>query len=322
MPNKKYALRLTVIILALPTIWACNKFGSSTSEVTIAFNAKGEAVAKVGDMVVTKEAIINRFSPHRELVTRFNSGLEEKIKLVDTEVKREVMLQEAIKQGYLNREDVQREIKQLLVEKWSRNEGKQIDASIHPSEEDIQAYYDEHSDLFHQPEKMRVDYMLIPFGDNKAAALKKAKDVLKRLSASEKTSDKKLFSTIADETTPAETPSADKPGETIKRNTFRSRAQTEAEFGKHAAEALWTLEEKRQVSSVIEGDKGFYIFNKLGIKPAVEKDLESVKANITKRITAEKRKEAFTKRMEDLKKAYPITIYEDRLSKLDLALKP
>ncbi len=291
---------------------ACNKSPEDAYKATIVFKSTiGEPVAKVGDMPLTQGYLEKRITPR--WAPRVTANIESKKEFVQGQINEEILMQEAIRRGYLNNPDVQQLIKGILVKRITKEEAMKLDNNVKITEEELKAYYQSHYDDYNKPAKIKSAHIYIPFAPDQKAALKKANEAYKKALA--KAGDKFYFESLVKEYTPALLAVA--PQVSI----YRTKEEAIKDVGEKPAEALWAMDEKTEVSAPIADKNGYYIFYKQTKHSELAQTLEEVKTMIENKVSQEKRKAAFLRLVDDLKKNYSVKIYEDRVSKLELSPK-
>lgn len=310
---------LTVALTATALLVGCSKFSSTSSstEVKISFKTPaGEPVAKVGEAVITSEQLEQYMQKKSAMSSAY--GVPDKMrdpkKVLQMQIEKELLAQEAIKLGYLDRPDIQQDLKSLLVRRMTKETEKKVTGENKPSEEEIKAYYDANPDFFHKPEKIKANFVYIPFSADKANSLKAAKIAKRKINDPAEKHKKTHFQSIVSETEQSYGLSDSEKASA--RLSFKTRNQTEEIFGKNASEKLWALNENGAVSDVVEGKDGYYIFWLAAKKAAVDDDLKTAQPSIERRIIAQKRSEAFAQLVNDLRARTGVTIFDKKVAQL------
>lgn len=170
-----------------------------------------------------------------------------------------------------------------------------IDPQIAVSPEEVAAYYNEHPEMFQQPEQVHARHILMTTGADatevtKAAAQAKAVAARKRALAGED------FATLAIEM--SEGPSAPQGGDL----GFFAREQMVAPFA-NAAFAL----EVGGVSEVVETQFGYHVIKVEEKRPAKTMSLDEVRVPLTEMMRQNEGGEATTKVLEKLAETATIT---------------
>ncbi len=246
-----------------------------------AVSKKGDTVAKIGATEITAEDIKERLSHQPSFWMTKYSTPEGQKDFLEVQIRQELLAQEAIRQDLQNQPEVRESIKKMLAERVLRNEfqGKNFIAAVNDA--DLQAYYDQNKEQYNREEAVQAEFTLTPFGSDKAASLKKARE--------------------ASQTNFAKT-------------DFITKEEATKKFGAKAAETLWNLPAVNKTSNVVEGTDGYYMFRKNSVRAPHKQDFASAKEGIRRIVANKKRGEAFTKYIDELKKKANVVVYEDKLS--------
>ncbi|MDO9068942.1 MAG: peptidylprolyl isomerase [Deltaproteobacteria bacterium] len=213
--------------------------------------------------------------------------------MLDTMVIRELILQQASKDGLDKGAEIEEKLqdlkKRLIVESFLK---KKVEAGSQVSDADLQKFYEQNKDKFKSGEQVRASHILLKTD-------KEAKDVLAQIKAGGNFEElAKKYSADA---------SSAKGGDL-------------GWFGKGSMvpvfeKAALSLKEG-QISDVVKSDFGFHIIKLTGKRAAGIRPLEEVKEQIKGAIMPTKQQEVFQKIKEELKKAAKITIKEDVLNSM------
>jgi len=181
----------------------------------------------------------------------------------------------------------------------------QVNKSVTVTDGEIEEYYKKHQDEFQVPEKIKVSHILIAVAPDAPESLKKEKkahadEIVAKAKAGEDFSD--LAKKYSDDTK-----TKDRGGVL----GFFSKGSKNPELEK----AAFSLK-KGEVSSPIPSAKGYEIVKLLDTKEATTKTLEESKNRISNKLQQEKRNDAVTKLLEDLKTKTNVVIYDDAIKKI------
>lgn len=304
--------RIYIFLLAgIFALSACDKSPEDAYKTTVTFKSTaGDPVAKVGEMALTQAYLEKRITPR--WAPRVTANEKARKEFVEGQINEEVLMQEAIRRGYLNDPDVQQIIKNMIIKRITKEEAKNMTVSP-VTKEDMAAYYQSHFDDYNKPAEIKSAHIYIPFENDAKAALKKATEAYKKALA--KAEDKDYFAVLVKEYTPA------LPMATPKVFVYRTKEQSIQDLGVKAADALWAMDERTDISTPIAGDQGYFVFYKQLKHNTVAETLADVESTLETKVAQEKRKAAFLKIVDGLKKNYKVKIYEDRVSKLTLSPK-
>lgn len=213
--------------------------------------------------------------------------------MLDTMVIRELILQQASKDGLDKGAELDEKLmelrKRLIVESFLK---KKVEVESKVSDEDLKKFYEQNKDKFKSGEQIRASHILVK-------TEKDAKDLLAQLKAGGNFEDLAKKSSVDS--------SSAKGGDL---GWFGKGSMVPA-FEK-AALAL----KEGQISEIVKSDFGFHIIKLTGKRAAGIRPFEEVKEQIKGAIMPSKQQEIFQKIKEELKKTAKITIKEDVLNSI------
>jgi peptidyl-prolyl cis-trans isomerase C len=192
----------------------------------------------------------------------------------------DLLAQEAARRGLANDPDVVAAARRVMVHKLLA----QLSAPA-PTEAEIAAWYTAHADRFAQPAQYRLGQVVIPSGDEKAAAR-----IAKRLAAIYP-EDEPLMKKAAD----------DVPGASIDVDLrYQTLDALAARFGAPAADAIRPLGEGGHSTAVVRLADGLHLFWFRGKLRGLTLSLDEVRPGIAAQLEADARSkaiEAFEKKL-------------------------
>jgi len=258
--------------------------------------SEGTVLADVNGTAITTQDFkneVDRLPPYLKPMVQSPEGKNE---LLDSMVVREIILEQAKKDGVDKSKDVADRLedlrKRLIVETYLKKKVEQ-DAQI--SDAELKKFYDENKDKFKTGEQLKASHILVK-------SEKEAQDILAQLKGGANFEDlAKKYSTDS---------TAAKGGDL----GWFSKGAMVPEFDK----AAFGLKEG-ELSGIVKTQFGFHIIKVTGIRPAGIRTFDEVKEQIKTTLLPGKQQEIFQKMKEDLKKNAKVTINEDVLKSLDLA---
>ena len=256
---------------------------------------KAHVLADVNGNVITTQDFkneVDRLPPYLKPMVQSPEGKKE---LLDSMVVREIILEQAKKDGVDKSKDVADRLedlrKRLIVETYLK---KKVEQEAQVSDADLKKFYDENKDKFKTGEQVRASHILVK-------TEKEAQDILAQLKSGAKFEDlAKKYSTDA---------TAAKGGDL----GWFSKGAMVPEFDK----VVFGLKEG-QLSGIVKTQFGFHIIKVTGVRPAGIRAFDEVKEQIKSTLLPSKQQEIFQKMKEDLKKNAKVSIKEDVLKNLDL----
>jgi peptidyl-prolyl cis-trans isomerase C len=208
--------------------------------------------------------------------------------MLDTMVIRELILQQATKDGIDKGKDIEDKLqdlkKRLIVEAFLK---KKVESDAQLSDAELKKFYEQNIDKFKAGEQVKASHILVK-------AEKDANDILAKIKAGGN------FEELA------------------KKHSVDSSAAKGGDlgwFGKGAMvppfeKAAMALKEG-QVSGIVKSDFGFHIIKLTGKRAAGTRPFEEVKDQIKGALLPSKQQEIFQKIKEDLKKSAKINIKDE-----------
>lgn len=257
--------------------------------------SEGTVLADVNGNVITTQDFkneVDRLPPYLKPMVQSPEGKKE---LLDSMIVREIILEQAKKDGVDKSKEVADRLedlrKRLIVETYLK---KKVEQEAQVSDADLKKFYDENKDKFKTGEQVRASHILVK-------TEKEAQDILAQLKGGANFEDlAKKYSTDA---------TAAKGGDL----GWFSKGAMVPEFDK----VVFGLKEG-QLSGIVKTQFGFHIIKVTGVRPAGIRAFDEVKEQIKSTLLPSKQQEIFQKMKEDLKKNAKVSIKEDVLKNLDL----
>ncbi len=282
--TKLFAATLCVVALV-----GCQ--GSTNGGAKSEGKKEGKVLAEVNSGSITTGDFDRELKNLPEYLKAMADTPQGRKEMLDTMVIRELILQQAAKDGLDKGPEIEEKLqdlrKRLIVESFLK---KKVEVESKVSDEDMKKFYEQNKDKFKSGEQIKASHILVK-------TEKEAKDVLAQLKSGGKFEDlAKKFSVDS---------SSAKGGDL---GWFGKGSMVPA-FEK-AALAL----KEGQISDIVKSDFGFHIIKLTGKRPAGIRPFEEVKEQIKGAIMPTKQQEVFQKIKDELKKTAKITIKEDVLN--------
>ncbi|UFS72003.1 peptidyl-prolyl cis-trans isomerase [Geomonas sp. RF6] len=225
--------------------------------------------------------------PYLKPMTETPEGKKE---MLDTMVVRELIMQQANKDGIDKSPEVAQKLeelkKRLVVEAYLK---KKVEQSATPTDAEMKAFYEKNKDKFNSGEQIKASHILVKSEDE-------AKQIEKELKGGAS------FEDLA------------------KKHSMDAAAQKGGDLGwfgrgsmlPEFENAAFSLKEG-QISPIVKTKFGYHIIKLTGKRPAGQRSYEEVKDQIKQALIPEKQQEVFKKLKEDLKKDAKITVNQDAL---------
>jgi peptidyl-prolyl cis-trans isomerase C len=283
--------KIAILALALGVAaTGCQKQSGSTQTGE---TKKGVVLAEVNGVSITDNDFYKEqenLPPYLKPMTETPEGKKE---MLDTMVVRELIMQQAKKDGIDNSPAVQAKLedlkKRVIVEAFLK---KKVEESANVSDAELQDFYNKNKERFKTGDQIRASHILM-----KSEA--EAKDVEKQLKGGAKFEDLAKAHSIDG--------AAPKGGDL-------------GWFGKGAMlpdfeKVAFSLKEG-ETSGIVKTKFGYHIIKLTGKRAAGVRSLDEVKDQIKTALLPEKQQETFKKLKEDLKKGAKIEVKEDKLKEL------
>lgn len=313
---------VTVAIVVGLAGWlsGCQGGGAQNKQAveTKAESGSSPVVARVGDTTITLGQFEDYINHQNRLVRARYKSIEQKKKLLQSLVEREAMVQEAKRLKLDKDPNVVRGLKKILArqlvnEEFNKKRAKQIDIT----DDQIKKFYNENSERYHAPEKIRVHKIFIAGQKSNAKVRKQARAKAQKLLAQLKANpqDRRLFIQLARENSD-DLASRRTGGDT----NFKTHDQLVSEYGKAFADAAFALSKTNDISPIIADQKGFYILRQSGKQPPIDLPLEKVKQQIRTTLFARARGDSYKSFVDEIKKKAGVTIFSNVLEKAKVDL--
>ncbi|QXE89867.1 peptidyl-prolyl cis-trans isomerase [Geomonas subterranea] len=282
-----------VLLLALSVAMTGCKKQQAGTEAKQEGPGKGIVLAEVNGANITDNDFYKEqaaLPPQLKPMTETPEGKKE---MIDTMVVRELIMQQAAKDGIDKSPEVAAKLedlkKRVIVEAFLK---KKIEESGKVSDAEMQEYYNKNKDKFKSDAQIRASHILV-----KSEA--EAKDVEKQLKGGAS------FEELA------------------KKHSIDGAAPKGGDLGWFGKNSMIPEFEKvafglkeGETSGIVKTQFGYHIIKKTGARPAGPRSLDEVKDEIKAALQPAKQQEVFKKLKEDLKKQAKVSVKEDALKEL------
>jgi parvulin-like peptidyl-prolyl isomerase len=303
------ALRLVGLSAAL-ALAACSR---SSDKVTVDLrrSANGTPVASYAGGVITVEDVNKSMGQLPPMVRMRYQSPAQKKEFVERLITLDLLARQAVREGHANDPDVVDSLKNVLAQKVVKDERENKVPEV--TDEEVQAWYDAHTNDFTRPETWRVStiYLLVPANDpaKQKAQMAKAEKLLgqaQKLQAADFVG----FGALAKAN--SEDPSKALDGDL--------RALTALElasrYGPEVAQAAAALKEPGDTSGLVRTKSGVHILKLRAHALPTVASLNDVKPQIHTRLLNDHRNQAYEKFIADLKAKAGVKVDEAALAKV------
>jgi len=278
--------------LCAAVLFGCQGKGPA-SESKSEVKKEGQVLAEVNGDTITTGDFNREMKNLPEYLKAMADTPDGRKEMLDTMVIREVILQQAAKDGLDKGPEMEEKLKEmkqrLIVEAFLK---KKVESESKMTDADLQKFYEQNKEKFKTGEQMKASHILVK-------TEKEANDVMAKIKAGG---------------------NFDELAKKYSVDSSASRGGDLGWFGKGsmvpAFEKAASALKEGQVSPIVKSDFGFHIIKLVGKRPAGYRPLEEVKDQIKGAIMPSKQQEVFLKLKEELKKSAKITIKEDVLKSL------
>ncbi len=314
---KRFLLLAVLSSFVLLLLSGCNVKQSASSDNSLNLFPKensGKAVASFDGITVTDKYVksyLDQLNPY--LKSRY-SAPEKKKELITRIAEGELLAHYALKKGVANDPVLLTKIKSNIARFYMASVMKnKIEKNIKVTPEEIKAYFEKNKKKYTQPAKVKASHILIKIDEkrNEAAAKKLAEKVYKQVLATKNqpNSFAKLVQKYSEDTG-----SKRRNGDV----GYFARVEEGGRMVKEFTDAAFALKKIGDISPLVKTQYGFHIIKLTGKKDAVEKTLHDVSRRIESTLKAEKRKEAYNKEMENIKKETGFTLDESVIRSINM----
>jgi peptidyl-prolyl cis-trans isomerase C len=284
-------VKTAVMVLSIAALCGCS--GKSGTDGAKGSKSGGQALAEVNGVTITTEDFKKELENLPPYLKPMADTVEGKKEMLDTMVIRELILQQARKDGVDKSPAVADKVedlkKRVVVEAFLK---KKVEEQAGITDADLQKFYDQNKDKFKTGEQVRASHILVK-------SEKEAQDIQAQLKKGGN------FEELAKKY------SVDSAGAKGGDLGWFGKGSMIPEFEKVA----FSLKEG-EVSGIVKTQFGFHIIKLTGKRPAGMRPFDEVKDQIKAALLPEKQQEVFKKLKEDLKKSAKLSIKEDALKGL------
>jgi len=280
--------KIITAALCITALFGCQKGSTGSTSET---KKEGPVVAEVNGSTITTGDFNRELKNLPEYLKSMAATAQGRKEMMDTMVIRELILQQATKDGLDKSPELTEKLedlkKRLIVEAFLK---KKVETDAKVTDDDLKKFYEQNKDKFKTGEQIRASHILVK-------TEKEAKDIQAQIKAGGK------FEELA------------------KKHSVDASAAQGGDLGWFGKGSMVPAFEKAalalkegQVSDVVKSDFGYHIIKLTGKRPAGIRPFEEVKEQIKAAIMPGKQQEVFQKIKEELKKSAKINIKEDVLN--------
>lgn len=260
-------------------------------------------VAKFGDKTISLEYMESSLVRQSPLVKRDLLDKAKRQEYLDKLIDMEVLAAEAQRRGYDNNQEVVSVRKNQLASLMHRRIAEGT-SDGEPTEEALRQYYDEHSDDYHKPEKVRARHILIK---DKAEAQKLLVEIKqKKMSQHE-------FRRLAQERSDDEETKL-RGGDLTFFTKPAEAKEGDPKIDSAIADATFKLKESGDVlPELVQTEKGFHIVMRTGHRDRMDLKFEDAKERLVALVKREERRTTIEGQIKALEQRFPVESFEENL---------
>ena len=289
--HTKNIITATAIALSLALLFGCQ---SKSAQEGNKPQKEGQTVAEVNGSVITTADFkkeVETLPPYLRPMAETPDGKKE---LLDTMIIREIIMQQAQKDGLDKSPAVTDKLEELkkrvIVEAFLK---KKIEDQANITDADLQKFYDQNKDKFNTGEQVRASHILVK-------SEKEAQDILVQIKQGGN------FEALAKKY------SVDSAGAKGGDLGWFGKGAMIPEFDK----VVFAMKEG-ELSGVVKTQFGYHIIKLTGKRPAGIRSFAEAKEQIKAKLLPEKQQATFQKLKDELKKSAKYSIKEDVLKGID-----
>jgi len=289
---RKNIFAATAVALSLALLVGCQPKSSQEGSAPA---KKGQTLAEVNGGIITDQDFKKEVETLPPYLRPMAETAEGKKELLDTMIVREIIMQQAKKDGLDKSPAVAEKMEELkqrvIVEAFLK---KKIEEQANISDADMQKFYDQNKDKFKSSDQVRASHILVK--DETAA-----QEILGQVKKGGK------FEELAKKH------SIDAAGAKGGDLGWFGKGSMIPEFEK----VVFSMKEG-EISSVVKTQFGYHIIKLTGKRPAGTRSFEESKELIKAKLLPEKQQEIFTKLKDELKKGAKLSIKEEVLKGIQI----
>ncbi len=312
------------VLLALATLLSgCNKSVKDGDIVIVLKQSDGETLAQVGKTKLTIEELRDLFLTQQGSFRGSPNLNTDKARndFIEAQVLQKAMFIKAVELGYFDRPEVKRDIEKAVVQRLVRDKLEQAQKDFVPTDEQMREHYEKNKNFYNRPEAVKVAFISIPFGTNKAKSKELADLIYKDAVSNVKNSNTREFSRIAMKNAPKVAGLSNTSIETNETD-YLDKEEFEKKFGANSFDGVKNQGNLGDIRPLHTTDSAYVIMMKTGARKELNETVEEAKPKIAKRLAYESRNEFYKNFTKALQDEYKITINKERLADLSKDDKP
>lgn len=262
-------------------------------------------VAKVGDYVISVGEVEDRINKQSPFLRSRYTEPERRMEFLQNMIRFELLARAAQKKGYHRDDEVERQVKQMMVQVLTRREFDERLTAESVTEDEVRAYYDSHQDEYDKPEMVRASHVLV-------AEEARARELLKQ--AQDSKTDARAFRRLAQERSEDEATKT-RGGDLRYFPRDGRREQGDPEVPREVVTAAFACKNVGDVAPrPVKSAKGWHVVKLTGRRDPIHRSVEEVGPQIRNRLWREKRAKSMEDFVANLRSTRPLEIEEELLN--------
>jgi parvulin-like peptidyl-prolyl isomerase len=296
---------------ALATCAIALLFHRSRETSPPALHPPPNAVARIGSSFITQAQL-------QEAVLRRNPGAsptEDRNAALEDQIRRALLFAEAERSGFTQQPEVQDAWRSLVIRRYEESLETLRETEATVTEADLAAYYQSHADSYATPEQRRLAliHWTVPAGVNETRSRAiEAECKAVHAEAVAGAGNPAAFAALAQKHSvhPVSRRSGGDVG-------WLQRAQALRAWPAAVVDAAFALSRDGEISPPIASHEGWYIVQRLELRPSKPLPLDTVRDRIRRQLAATRMAELETSQLAKLRALHGVEIYPDRVAEVN-----
>lgn len=311
LPGRRPVVWISATLALVGAVWSWLWLAVHPREIPAASHSSlpPEAVARVGSTFITAARL-------REGMQRTSASDEGRAMALEEQIRQSLLLVEAERSGFTRQPEILEAWRSLVVRRFEEALEARRESEAVVTEADVEAYYGSHPEQFLSPEQRRLALIFFPVSPSAdprrlAAVEAECRSVHARVLAG--MDDPGRFASLARQHS-GHGASRHSGGEV----GWMSRAQAARAWPSAVVDAAFTLARDGDVSAPVATDEGWYILERIELRPAQPLPREGVRDRIRRHLLRERRRELETRQMAELRALHGVEVDADRVAAVEV----
>ncbi len=309
-------LKLSTPLLCAVLIGGCTNTPPREESCLQLATRKGKAVARIGDYSMVIDEVADRVRKQGATAVHRYVAKGKMRGFIEDQIRFELLVLAAKERGLHRDPEVVDAARKVMVRKLLRTDMADHLFAAQIIDKDIEAYYNKRQNEYVQPEKRRyADIQLAPTAEGRVLA----EELIRKLQA--RTSGQAIHFKMF------------RQKHSLRKRTrrlgvdelFKARTEVDEEFGPNFSEEIFSIPSSAEggvlIDHPVQSTKGWHVVELLSVREALTRSLGDARSEIIDLLRRDTRTRAFERYLADLKRRYPVQLYEDRIEDVVDALR-